>query len=339
MILSILAISLGRGANTQLMLAERMVNKTKARYLTWAGFHYALVHIAREEKDHPVPADDLFRCGVQFKKTESPEEIFGNVKIPGGHFDVAYDCEESHSPDSSSVKSRYGFRDEERKLNLNALTVTNDSVFKELLVVLGADETTAATIAASSVDWHDEDDRVSAAPFGEEGVWYESRRQPYQCKNRPFDQVDELLLVKGMTLEIFEKIQPFVTVFPKNAPRLTINFATAFPEVLIALANSMAFATNTDRNDAQGLVKKLLHDRAGDDGQEATSDDRQPDFDLAGFNEKERSIFLAMAPYSTRTSRFIRISVHSGLEASAVRSCVEAVVDRESLNVVAWRRQ
>ena len=59
------------------------------------------------------------------------------------------------------------------------------------------------------VDWTDEDDEVTYLPFikreneGAEGEYYEGLDPSYSCKNGRFDTLDEVLLVKGMTRDIF----------------------------------------------------------------------------------------------------------------------------------------
>jgi general secretion pathway protein K len=56
-------------------------------------------------------------------------------------------------------------------------------------------------IADSILDWRDEDDLHHLN--GAESKYYESLPEPYECKNGDFDSVEELLLVKGITPEIF----------------------------------------------------------------------------------------------------------------------------------------
>jgi len=65
-------------------------------------------------------------------------------------------------------------------------------------------------IVPAIIDWIDTDDTVTVLPFvkrenqGAEKEHYQEKTPPYKCKNGPLDTVSELLLVKGMTQEIFE---------------------------------------------------------------------------------------------------------------------------------------
>jgi len=93
---------------------------------------------------------------------------------------------------------RFGITDESSKLNLNIATE------EQLLVLVtaavgGDEEVIPQNIVDAVLDWRDTD----ATPRGEEGdtegVYYRTLPQPYRVKNGPFDTVEELLLVKGVT--------------------------------------------------------------------------------------------------------------------------------------------
>ena len=80
--------------------------------------------------------------------------------------------------------------DEASKLNLNTAT-TN------MLALLPG---MTPELAAAIVDWRDTDSNVT--PGGAEDETYARLTPPYKCKNAPFESVNELRLVYGMTLDI-----------------------------------------------------------------------------------------------------------------------------------------
>ncbi len=80
--------------------------------------------------------------------------------------------------------------DEASKLNLNTAT-------QEMLEELPR---MTPELAAAIIDWRDADDDVTTG--GAETQIYQQLRPAYRCKNGPFESVDELRLVAGMTLEI-----------------------------------------------------------------------------------------------------------------------------------------
>ncbi len=137
--------------------------------------------------------------------------------------------------------------DENGKINVNALAGKKDEfneaqkalwerLLKQDRFDLSAEE--MGTIIHSVKDWIDEDDKMTGI-YGAEEAFYEKRGYP--CKNRPLDSVEELLLIKGITKEIFygtkekEGLKPYFTVY--GDPEININ--TAPVPVLMALSESM----------------------------------------------------------------------------------------------------
>src|SRR5205823_6857830 len=85
----------------------------------------------------------------------------------------------------------YGVMDESSKININTASAN------QLLLLPGMTDDTAGAI----IDWRDEDSNISNNG-GAESEYYMSLPRPYQCKNAPFETVEELLLVKGFTPEL-----------------------------------------------------------------------------------------------------------------------------------------
>ena len=124
--------------------------------------------------------------------------------------------------------------DEERKINLNGLVLTNGNapddqrlaVFRRLLEILEIDP----SLADAVVDWLDNDDTPRVG--GAESAFYLSQPFPYKAKNDFLDTVYELRLVRGITPEVFETLQPFVTVHSSGK----VNLNTAPKQILMALS-------------------------------------------------------------------------------------------------------
>ena len=85
-------------------------------------------------------------------------------------------------------------------------------------------------------DWLDPDNEVTK--FGAEDSYYQSLDTPYACKNGPMDFLDELLLVRGITPELYygaegrPGISPYLTTYGQGL----ININTADPLVLRSLS-------------------------------------------------------------------------------------------------------
>ncbi len=70
-------------------------------------------------------------------------------------------------------------------------------------------------------DWLDENLETTDSD-GAEDDYYTGLDQPYRTGNRLMSDISELLLVKGMDREKYEKIKPFITVLPVTT-KLNIN--------------------------------------------------------------------------------------------------------------------
>lgn len=92
-------------------------------------------------------------------------------------------------------------------------------------------------------DWIDEDDVVTN--FGAENSYYQYLDRPYSCRNAPFESLDELLLVKGITPKLFYGIEDETGKIPGISAYLTIhgdgkiNINTADKVVLEALSEEL----------------------------------------------------------------------------------------------------
>lgn len=98
--------------------------------------------------------------------------------------------------DTRNNAIRYGLMDESAKLNINYLPsmgLSNDDLHTLLLNIPNM----TVDIADAMLDWMDTDDTVN--PYGAESETYQQMSPPYKAKNGPFETIDELLLVRGIT--------------------------------------------------------------------------------------------------------------------------------------------
>ena len=234
----------------------------------------------------------------------------------------------------------YDFQDEERKINLNSISEENREIVTELIVLLGFSKELARTVSASVVDWHDEDQLATASPWGAEENYYSSLPLGYHCKNRPFDHIEELPLVRGIGPDLFLRLKNYVTVFPKKGGALKVNFNTASETVMRALLRSKTGPmTNTTLDDAESLCRKIIFYRSGPDGQEATPDDRKVEMEKLGLNAKEEVLFLSLLQNMTSASQYFRVKVKGVDSSSGAVSFVEAVVNADDHSILSWSQK
>ena len=97
------------------------------------------------------------------------------------------------------VQAGGGEQQEENELIANA----NKDILKRLLLSGTFElesEQQAQEIVDALIDWIDTDELES--DYGAEDAYYQSLNPPYGCKNGPVTEIEELLLVKGMTPQL-----------------------------------------------------------------------------------------------------------------------------------------
>ena len=100
----------------------------------------------------------------------------------------------------------------------------------------GLDPERVGDILDAITDWLDPDNEVTK--FGAEDSYYQSLDTPYACKNGPMDFLDELLLVKGITPDLYYGAEgrPGISNYLTTYGQGLININTADPMVLRALS-------------------------------------------------------------------------------------------------------
>lgn len=238
MLLSIFTLSVGYSARQRLRLLDRLEAREKLRGIAEAGVQTAVQAIRQED----LKAQKVDALNETWSRNDKG---FNNMEVGNGYF-------------SCTVV------DEERKINLNQ---TNSTLILTRLFeyTAGLDEQAASDLAAAILDWRDEDNDVYES--GAESRYYQALKPPYTAKNAALNTLEELLLVRGMTPAILEKIRAFVTLSGNSL----VNLNTAPREVLLSLGFS------------EVLVKAVMAFRSGRDQEAGTSDDGVfADLSLAG---------------------------------------------------------
>lgn len=239
LLLSLFAAGVGSRALSALNLSERLSEQLRATYIARGAVPYAAMAIVLDA----TPVDGLNESWANQSGLE-------HYPLAGGSFSLLAPEEEARR---QNAPVRHGFSDEERRINLN--TAPTEVLQRLLDTVGGLQPDDAEAVAAAIEDWRDPDD--DERPFGAEGFYYHSLSHPYDCKDGPFENVEELLLVKGIVPELYHRLEPYVTVFGSGK----VNLNTAGRPILRALGLSDVG------------VSGMLAFRSGPDGREATSDD------------------------------------------------------------------
>jgi len=216
-ILMAVAIELNRSSYADIHDAANLSDGIKLTYIAKSGFYGAAALLTNSKNDYDTLRDDWAKADLLSEKSAS---LFTD-----GYFIATVE-------------------DETGKIPLNKLVNGNEynSDIKEILIRLlsepefGLDEKKAAEIVDSIKDWIDADN--STTGYGAESSYYSSLDPSYEAKNAQLDCIEELLMVKGITKEIFNgtKEKPGLKGFVTADSDGVININTAPKMVLRALS-------------------------------------------------------------------------------------------------------
>ena len=237
-ILSILAIGIGFRVSLELRLSRYGMDKLKTLYLARAGIFKSQEMLSRDANEY----DSMYECGINLSEygtglpfAERLEAIFKNSRLGAGSFTISYDEE---------GMSFFGMMDEERKVNINT---ASQEVLQNLFGA-GSEE-----LVASILFWRNTP--IAVGP--NDDIYYQGLEHPYACKKGKLDVIEELLLVRHMTPEIFNSVKEYITVYGEG----NININTASRKVFMALGMPAP------------LADKIVEFRNGADGEKGTADD------------------------------------------------------------------
>lgn len=311
-VLALLTVIVGEfchAMRTEVNITRNFKEETEARYFAMAGINRAILELVRNDRIAPKNAD-----AEEGAETEPRWRV--NAELPSvpygtGQFTVV-------------------LGNEAGKINLN---LADASLLRVLVNGFDLPEEQVNIIVDSIQDWRDEDNahRLNGA----EDDYYRSLPEPYECRDGDFESVEELLLVRGVTREIFfGGLRDRVTVFReddnksqlkkirKKQTAQSININAAPRDVLLALPQM-----------TEDLVSQIMEYRKTKDFK--TSSELS---DILG-----PEVYAAIAPYLTFAwSPFYTIHSTGQAGEGKAQSAIEAIVqlDRRSktgYRVLSWK--
>jgi len=267
--LGALAVAVGSYVSANLSLAGGLSKDLVGTHLARAGIEMAIAEVACDTNGWDG-----------FTESWADRKMLETVRLPSGEFSVSHTV----VSEFDGISTNFGLIDEESKVNI---TRARPAVIEALIKVVSDEHgSDAKSISECIVDWSDTNNKVLTD--GAESSYYEALSDPYPCHNGDFDSIDELLLVKGMTQELLEKLRPHVTVFGMGF----VNINTASRAVLMALAQAGSQAH--DKGAQHSVVERLLRYRKSGGTFESRAD--VSDWRSAeGLSSLESAVFGAMA--------------------------------------------
>lgn len=129
--------------------------------------------------------------------------------------------------EKDGVKIKVVMMDESGKIDINT---SSDILLRGLLLSVGVDVTKAAQLLDAILDWRDGD--LLPRPNGAEREAYQAAGLKYEPANTPFEAVEQLQQVLGMTPDIYFRIAPLITVHSRQSG---INALVASRGVLMSI--------------------------------------------------------------------------------------------------------
>jgi type II secretory pathway component PulK len=204
--LAAFSVILGYSVRQKLSLAMRLQQRDEARFISWANIKLAINEIKKNE------AKEFLSFSSEGSSSRNEQAV-----------------EEGAENQAPSLENEYRIFAEESKININRCDMP---MLKRLFrVLLGCGDIECQELAAAIVDWRDEDSMLSIPLGSAEDSYYTNLPDPYESKDLDFDCLAELLLVKGISQDIFERVRDYVTIYGRGL----VDINTAPREVLLAL--------------------------------------------------------------------------------------------------------
>jgi general secretion pathway protein K len=210
-LLTAIIVEFDYGAKVNLITAGNFRDEVRAIYLAKSGVAGARAAL-KDDAKHPEQYDAL----TEFWAQPIPAYPVGDGTV------------------SIEITDESGKIDVNRLGNKTSAVVTDThDMLKRLLIVLEVDPGMIDPIVQAIKNCVDP---VSTNDCPEE-FYYEQQNPPYHCKKGPMDTLSELLLVRGITPEIYNKIRPYVTTVSNLTQPINVN--TAGLPVLEALDDNI----------------------------------------------------------------------------------------------------
>jgi general secretion pathway protein K len=268
-VLSVMAAGFAFSMRVETKLARNAQHEAEMLWLAWSGVELARYVLGQQLT---IPGEQTFTALNQ---------VWAGG--PGGTNELLADIQLEQIPLGPGFVS-VRIEDLERTFNIN---FANAEILERALNLVGVDLLDSGNIIAAIEDWRDPDQLTSIG--GAESDFYLALPQPHWAKDGPLDHLSELLLIRGITPEIYwgpHRIEPelhqtrsphrstaspivdltgpvgLVDLFNAGSARREVNINTASAAVLQLLPG-------VDANLAAGIVEL----RAGPDGVDGTEDD------------------------------------------------------------------
>lgn len=295
-------IQLNRSTRSEVYEAANLSDGIRMRYVAESGFYAGEALLLADKNPFDALTEDWAKTEMLALKSEG---FFDN-----GSFKLLIEDEGGRIPVNLLVSGN-GYNAPVRDLLLRLLT---GHYFR-----LSQDQ--AGEVVDAIKDWIDADDEVTGS--GAEGGYYAGLDKPYAAKNAHLDCIEELLMIKGVTRELFygtgesPGLLSCLTVFGDGK----ININTAPKPVLRALSAEMTDDGVEELDEYRRNEKNDLADSAWYS--------RVPG--AAGLN-----IPSGLTSVRSDTFRITAVGLH-GRMTQQITAVVKREADRRKVKLLSWK--
>ena len=271
-VFSALAAALAFSMKVETRLAQKSDNEQQLLWLGRSGVEYARWILSQEASIAGQPYDSLNQIWA------------GGPGGPGETNSVLAGISMTDYPIGDGTVS-LKITDLERKANINT---ANTAELQQALTLMGVDADDISVVSDSIQDW-----RSPPAPpriAGAESDYYQSLTPPYNAKNAPIDDLSELLLVKGVTPEMYygtsssNSLASQQPQHPKlglgTSPGQAPDYPFGLKDIFTSVSSGRININTADTNVLQmvpgvdaTIATTIVQQRAGPDGVDGTDDD------------------------------------------------------------------
>lgn len=203
----------------KLVVSDNYKRGMQLKSITESGVNIALATL---QSDLNANASDSFADSWAILEDEDFSQLFpaGELQLKVIDLSGKLQVNSLAETDNSDKKSEKSGKSDQLRTILKNILLSNAFQFES--------DTEAQEIVDAIVDWIDTDDKES--DHGVESSYYQTLEQPYSAKNGPIHNIEELLLIRGITPEVFygnnetKGLIDYLTVYGDNG-KININTA------------------------------------------------------------------------------------------------------------------
>jgi general secretion pathway protein K len=237
-LLSVIAGEFAFSMRSEVKMARNDVDENKAYFYARAGINIAIYEIMKLEKDSgtlsnkkeikpdtaaatkETKKDTVTKVVTKKELKKDPITATGKNKLTGENYEDEDGIQWRLNGETEPIPFDEGFikvkiENESGKVNINK---AEPPLLRILFSTFNLKEEQIDIIVDSIVDWRDSDQLHGLN--GAEDDYYEGLGEPYACKDADFDSIEELILVRGVTPQIYNGgLKEMVTVAKEDTKK------------------------------------------------------------------------------------------------------------------------